>query len=80
MGRRIATGTVPITDGGLQLRDNNITPLGANTNLLLSPTGTGVVRVESGYISRGQFNDNTLVPKVYVDNIITPGLLFISFD
>lgn len=40
---------------------------GNNNNLTLSPHGTGVVKVPSGYKDRSSFDTNTLVTKEYVD-------------
>lgn len=46
---------------------NTISTTDANGNLILSPNGTGVVNVPSGYKDRTQFGTNSLVTKEYVD-------------
>ena len=43
----------------------------SNTNINLSPDGTGAVQVPSGYQSRSGFNDNSLTNKQYVDNFVS---------
>ena len=46
---------------------NTISTTDANGSLTLSPNGTGVVNVPSGYKDRSQFSTNSLVTKEYVD-------------
>ena len=50
---------------------NNTTigTLVTNTNIIISPNGTGVVDVPAGYETRSQFSDNSLVNKKYVDAV-----------
>ena len=51
----------------VQIDGNTISTTDANGNLILSPNGTGVVNVPSGYKDRTQFGTNSLVTKEYVD-------------
>ena len=68
-------GETTLTLAGLQQLDvdnvridgNTISSTDANGNLILSPNGTGVVNVPSGYKDRTQFGTNSLVTKEYVD-------------
>jgi hypothetical protein len=68
-------GETTLTLAGLQQLDvdnvqidgNTISTTDANGNLILSPNGTGVVNVPSGYKDRTQFGTNSLVTKEYVD-------------
>lgn len=68
-------GETTSTLAGLQQLDvdnvridgNTISSTDANGNLILSPNGTGVVNVPSGYKDRTQFGTNSLVTKEYVD-------------
>lgn len=53
----------------LTLNGSTISTSAGNNNIVLSPHGTGVVRVPSGYKDRSQFNANSLVTKEYVDAI-----------
>lgn len=50
---------------------NNTTldTLVSNANIIISPNGTGVINVPSGYETRVQFGDNSLVNKKYVDAV-----------
>jgi hypothetical protein len=50
---------------------NNTTigTLVTNTNIIISPNGTGVIDVPAGYETRSQFSDNSLVNKKYVDAV-----------
>jgi len=49
--------------------NTTIDTLGTNTSIIISPNGTGVVNVPAGYETRGQFGDNSLVNKKYVDAV-----------
>jgi len=49
--------------------NTTIDTLGTNTNIIISPNGTGVINVPSGYETRGQFGDDSLVNKKYVDAV-----------
>lgn len=49
---------------------NDISSTNTNGDITLSPNGTGVVKVASGYSERAGFDDNTLVPKTYVDSVL----------
>lgn len=49
--------------------NTTIDTLVTNANIIISPNGTGVVNVPSGYETRGQFGDNSLVNKKYVDAV-----------
>jgi hypothetical protein len=49
--------------------NTTIDTLGTNTSIIISPNGTGVVNVPAGYETRGQFGDDSLVNKKYVDAV-----------
>jgi len=63
-----ATNIINTTSGSsLDLK----TEAASDANINLNPDGDGVVTVPSGYTGRTGFNDNSLVPKIYVDNVAT---------
>lgn len=39
-------------------------------DIVLIPTGNGTVKVGANYVDRGNFSNNSLVPKSYVDSVI----------
>ena len=49
--------------------NTTIDTLGTNTSIIISPNGTGVINVPAGYETRGQFGDDSLVNKKYVDAV-----------
>lgn len=53
----------------LTLDGNDISSTDVNGNITLTPNGTGVVKVPSGYKDRANFDADTLVPKSYVDAV-----------
>jgi|11_taG_2_1085331.scaffolds.fasta_scaffold02454_2 hypothetical protein len=63
------TGLNSLGVDDLTLNGSTISTSAGNNNIVLSPHGTGVVRVPSGYKDRSQFNANSLVTKEYVDAI-----------
>ena len=63
------TGLNSLGVDDLTLNGSTISTSAGNNNIVLSPHGTGVVRVPSGYKDRSQFDANTLVTKEYVDAI-----------
>lgn len=79
MGRRISIGIEPASFGNFNLNTNNITVATANTDINLAPTGTGVVQAPANYLTR-TLADTSFMPRRYIDNNISPGMLFISFD
>ena len=60
-------GLTLLETDNVRVDGNTISTTDANGNLILSPNGTGVVNVPSGYKDRTQFGTNSLVTKEYVD-------------
>jgi len=60
-------GLTSVVVDDLTLDGSTISTTANNTNLVLSPHGTGTVTLPAGYIDRGGFSANSLVPKSYVD-------------
>jgi len=60
-------GLEQLTVDDLELNGNTISTTLANTNIELTPNGTGTVVVPSGYKNRAGFGTNSLVTKEYVD-------------
>jgi hypothetical protein len=61
------TGLTSVVVDDLTIDGSTISTTANNTNLVLSPHGTGTVTLPAGYELRGGFSDNSLVPKSYVD-------------
>lgn len=80
MARNIYTGTAGGGGGvgALNVISNTISTLVANENIILDPGGTGVVRVNSNYTARANVDSNTVMPRVYMDKNVQPGLMFIN--
>jgi len=66
-GNLVVSGSANIDN--IDVDGNTISTTDANGDLLLSPNGTGVVKVPAGYRNRANFDANTLVPKAYVDAV-----------
>lgn len=66
-GNLVVSGSANVDN--IDLDGNTVSTTDANGDLLLSPNGTGVVKVPSGYKDRANFDANTLVPKAYVDAV-----------
>jgi trimeric autotransporter adhesin len=62
-------GLTQITVDNVDINGNTISSTDTNGNLTLSPNGQGVVKVPSGYTSRSNVDENTLVTKGYADAI-----------
>jgi len=60
-------GLEQLTVDDLELNGSTISTTLANTNIELTPNGTGTVVVPSGYKNRAGFGTNSLVTKEYVD-------------
>jgi hypothetical protein len=80
MGRRITVGISPTSLGSFNIVDNVLTSVVNNDNIILDPSGNGTVTLPSNYLTRSGIGANSILPKNYVDNNISPGALFISFD
>ena len=73
----IDLGTASTTLAGLEsvvvddltIDGSTISTTADNTNILLTPHGTGVVKLPSGYESRTNLDADSVVPKSYVDAI-----------
>ena len=53
----------------LRFNGNLISTTTTNDNLLLSPNGTGTIKVPTGYKDRSSFSDSSLTSKEYVDGV-----------
>ena len=62
-------GITSLDVDNLTLDGNDISSTDTNGNITLTPDGTGVVKVPSGYKDRANFDADTLVPKAYVDAV-----------
>jgi hypothetical protein len=80
MGRNISAGISPVTTGSFSFSTSTITVATPDTDIILAPTGTGTVQLEPGYINKSGIGANSILPKEYIDNNISPGLLYISLE
>src|SRR5210317_986181 len=62
-------GLTSLVVDSLTINGSSITTTASNTDINLTPHGTGVVKVPSGYDQRAGFDTDSLVPKSYVDAI-----------
>jgi len=62
-------GLTSLVVDSLTLNGSTVSTTASNTDITLSPHGTGTVVVPSGYESRAGFSDDSLVNKAYVDAI-----------
>lgn len=62
-------GLTQLNVDNLQADGNTISTTNTNGSLLLSPNGTGVINVPSGYKNRAGFDTNSLATKEYVDAV-----------
>src|SRR6056300_1271828 len=62
-------GLTSLVVDSLTINGSSITTTASNTAINLTPHGTGVVKVPSGYDQRAGFDTDSLVPKSYVDAI-----------
>jgi len=62
-------GLTSVVIDNLTIDGNDISSTDTNGNITLTPNGTGVVKVPSGYKDRANFDADTLVPKAYVDAV-----------
>jgi trimeric autotransporter adhesin len=62
-------GLTQLTVDNVDINGNTISSTDTNGNLTLSPNGQGVVKVPSGYASRSNVDENTLITKGYADAI-----------
>src|SRR6056300_742184 len=62
-------GLTSLVVDSLTINGSSITTTAFNTDINLTPHGTGVVKVPSGYDQRAGFDTDSLVPKAYVDAI-----------
>ena len=78
----VLDGLTDVDIGNLNLASNVIittsgssldlkTEAASDANINLNPDGEGVVNVPTSYTGRTGFGDNSLVPKIYVDNVAT---------
>src|SRR5210317_527239 len=63
------SGLTSLVVDSLTINGSSITTTASNTDINLTPHGTGVVKVPSGYDQRAGFDTDSLVPKSYVDAI-----------
>src|SRR5210317_2198500 len=63
------SGLTSLVVDSLTINGSSITTTAPNTDINLTPHGTGVVKVPSGYDQRAGFDTDSLVPKSYVDAI-----------
>jgi uncharacterized Zn-binding protein involved in type VI secretion len=63
----VVNGSVNIDN--MDFDGNTISTTNANSDLVIEPNGTGVIKVPAGYKDRANFDSNTLVPKAYVDAV-----------
>jgi len=80
MGRRIVAGVNPGGLGNYSIENNVISNVLINSDIELSPLGTGAVQLPSNYLSRIGIDNDSVMPKGYIDRNIIPGLLFIKLD
>src|SRR6056300_116763 len=62
-------GLTSLVVDDITVNGSSITTTASNTDINLTPHGTGVVKVPSGYDQRAGFDTDSLVPKSYVDAI-----------
>ena len=62
-------GLTSVVVDDLTIDGSTISTTAGNTNILLTPHGTGVVKLPSGYESRTNLDADSVVPKSYVDAI-----------
>src|SRR6056300_1669897 len=62
-------GLTSLVVDDITINGTSITTTASNTDINLTPHGTGVVKVPSGYDQRSGFDTDSLVPKSYVDAI-----------
>ena len=62
-------GLTSLVVDSLTLNGSTVSTTASNTDITLSPHGTGTVVVPSGYETRAGFGDDSLVNKAYVDAI-----------
>lgn len=80
MGRRITSGFNPTTLGNFVLNNSQLTLATVNDNITLEPSGTGTVELPANYLTRPGIGANSVLPKNYIDNNISPGYLFINLS
>jgi hypothetical protein len=80
MGRQVSVGITPSGFGNLTFTDNSVSLATLDADLILSPTGNGTVQLPSGYLARSGIGNNSVLPKIYIDNNISPGTLFVSLE
>ena len=62
-------GLTSVVVDDLTIDGSTISTTAGNTNILLTPHGTGVVKLPASYETRNNFDADSLVPKSYVDAI-----------
>ena len=80
MGRRVTVGIAPESFGNFNIVNNTVTSVVTNDDIVLDPSGSGAVNLPTNYLTRSGIGANSVLPKNYIDNNISPGALFISFD
>lgn len=80
MGRRITIGIGPESFGSFSITSNIISVATADDDIVLEPLGNGTVELPSNYLARNGIGLNSVLPKNYIDNNISPGSLFINLS
>jgi len=62
-------GMTSLVVDSITINGSTMSTTASNTDITLSPHGTGTVKVPSGYEDRAGFTDDSLANKAYVDNV-----------